>query len=106
MPHRRTLGWMWNEDAPLADWRRKSRGLFWTTGKPGSGKSTLAKEIYEQPLYNCPKDTVVISFFFKNGGTFLQRSARGMLRFFLSKILQQSRNAQNNVLFTFRRKGF
>ena len=75
-------------------------------GKPGSGKSTLMKEIHSSIEAVCSKDTIVTPFFFKNSGTFLQKSFEGMLRVFVSRILQQAPNVENASWLAYRRTSF
>ena len=67
------------------EWLTLGKNVYWISGKPGSGKSTLMKYIINDPqtmhfLEQCEQGSRVISFFFSNTGSELQRSATGLLR--------------------------
>lgn len=77
-------------------WLEIGEGVYWISGKPGSGKSTLMKYIVEEPrtaeyLSSWKRGTelIILTFFFKDLGTLLQKSATGLLR---SIIWQITRN--------------
>ncbi|KAL8915858.1 MAG: hypothetical protein Q9208_008820 [Pyrenodesmia sp. 3 TL-2023] len=68
-------------------WLEAGKGVYWISGKPGAGKSTLMKYIVDEPRtaqylseWEWDTDLVVVSFFSKNLGTELQKSAVGLLR--------------------------
>ncbi|KAL8869683.1 MAG: hypothetical protein Q9174_004086 [Haloplaca sp. 1 TL-2023] len=66
-------------------WLTLGKNIYWISGKPGSGKSTLMKYIINDPqtmhfLEQWEGGSRVISFFFWNTGSELQRSATGLLR--------------------------
>ncbi|KAI4260499.1 MAG: hypothetical protein L6R42_004020, partial [Xanthoria sp. 1 TBL-2021] len=68
-------------------WLEAGKAVYWISGKPGSGKSTLMKYIVEEPrtaeyLGEWERDTeiIIVTFFFKDLGTELQKSVTGLLR--------------------------
>ncbi|KAL9027675.1 MAG: hypothetical protein Q9196_003840 [Gyalolechia fulgens] len=78
------------------DWLENDEDAYWISGKPGSGKSTLMKYIVNadltlQLLSSWKKDTdlLVVSFFFWEAGTALQKSCTGLLRSLLFQIATQ-----------------
>ncbi|GIJ98169.1 hypothetical protein Aspvir_000284 [Aspergillus viridinutans] len=81
-----TCGWLL-QDPAFVQWKGEKNGLLWLTGKPGSGKSTLLK-------YALIKETqgdIVLSFFFYDRGSELQRTPRGVYQTFLHQLLLQNR---------------
>lgn len=77
-------------------WLETDDGVYWISGKPGSGKSTLMKYIANNEttsnlLGNWDENTdlLVVSFFFWNAGTALQKSYTGLLRSLLFQIATQ-----------------
>ena len=64
------------------------------------------KEIHSSIETSSSRDTIVIPFFFKNSGKFLQKSMNGMLRVFVAKILQHAPDIQNAVLLAYQRMSF
>jgi ankyrin repeat protein len=75
------------QDPAFVDWKREKNGLLWLTGKPGSGKSTLLKYALRKET----KGDIVLSFFFYERGTELQRTPRGVYQTFLHQLLLQNR---------------
>ncbi|KAL8907653.1 MAG: hypothetical protein Q9171_005769 [Xanthocarpia ochracea] len=80
----------------FGDWLKDGKDNYWVSGKPGSGKSTLMKYIVGEPrtaqyLSEWKQTThlIVVTFFFKNLGTHLQKSATGLLRSLILQITQQ-----------------
>lgn len=79
------------------EWLEVSNGTYWVFGKPGSGKSTLMKYIVNEPRtveclsqWERHSDIIVVSFFFSNLGSPLQKGATGLLRSLLFQIVSQS----------------
>ncbi|KAL8940098.1 MAG: hypothetical protein Q9216_003007 [Gyalolechia sp. 2 TL-2023] len=75
------------------NWLENAKGVYWISGKPGSGKSTLMKYIVNadltaQLLSDWEEDTdlLVVSFFFWEAGSVLQKSCTGLLRSLLFQI--------------------
>ncbi|KAL1847972.1 hypothetical protein Daus18300_013775 [Diaporthe australafricana] len=107
--HRQTFKWVLkskndsseNCDRPtrsgaLGRWLRNGEDVFWVSGKPGSGKSTLMKFIVTQPRtfellseWASPKKPVIVSHYFWNGGTPMQRSLHGLLQTLLYEVVRQ-----------------
>lgn len=77
-------------------WLEADNGMYWISGKPGSGKSTLMKYIVKEDLtaqllggWESGTSLIVLSFFFWNAGTTLQKSYEGLLRSLLHQIAEQ-----------------
>ncbi|KAK0914397.1 hypothetical protein LTR02_001782 [Friedmanniomyces endolithicus] len=77
-------------------WLQHGRGIFWICGKAGSGKSTVMNFLSERlqtdrrfRLETSGLPTTVVSYFFWNAGTELQRSQEGLLRSLLFQILRE-----------------
>ncbi|GIJ89201.1 hypothetical protein Asppvi_008131 [Aspergillus pseudoviridinutans] len=81
-----TCGWLL-QDPAFVQWKGDKNGLLWLTGKPGSGKSTLLK----YALANETQEEIVLSFFFYDRGSELQRTPPGLYRTFLHQLLLQNR---------------
>lgn len=80
------------------EWLRTEEGIFYCSGKAGSGKSTLMKFLAsdgrtrdELSFWSTSKGKtlILVSFFFWNSGTPLQRSLEGLYRGILWEILRQ-----------------
>ena len=79
----------------FVDWLRSDRDLYWIQGKLGSGKSSLMSFLSEEPrtLENAfasqqySGQKVLVTFFFWNAGSVLQKSAEGLLRSFVYQLL-------------------
>ncbi|KAK7721430.1 hypothetical protein SLS63_009544 [Diaporthe eres] len=74
----------------------RGRGIFWVSGKPGSGKSTLLKFITDEPRthellseWANPRSAILISHFFWNAGTSMQKSLHGLLQSLLYDMFRQ-----------------
>ncbi|KAL8731258.1 MAG: hypothetical protein Q9181_004345, partial [Wetmoreana brouardii] len=87
------------------DWLVAEKGAYWITGKPGSGKSTLMKYIIDEPRtgeylseWEPDSELIVISFFFWNPGTELQKSATGLLRSLLYQTVTQLPDMLDSIL--------
>ena len=94
--HRETFGWIFLENHPsrFAEWLSGDGEFYWISGNAGSGKSTLVKAIVESPeTRRClavwagkwPLD--IVSYFFWNSGTVLQRSLQGLLQSIICQLL-------------------
>ncbi|KDN67254.1 hypothetical protein CSUB01_10266 [Colletotrichum sublineola] len=78
------------------DWLRNDSGIYWVSGKAGSGKSTLMKflgtdERTRQPLldWGVGSRLLILSFYFWNAGTPLQKSLEGLFRSIISQALKE-----------------
>ncbi|KAK0343884.1 hypothetical protein LTR02_016097 [Friedmanniomyces endolithicus] len=93
----KTGHWIFDpQRTPFEPWLQHGHGIFWICGKPGSGKSTLMSFLSEQlqtdqrsRLETSGLPVIVVSFFFWNAGTELQRSQEGLLRSLLFQILRE-----------------
>ena len=86
-------------------WAAHDQGLLWIKGKPGSGKSTLLRyaldNVEKAPSFR--DEDLVLSFFFYNLGTELQKTLLGFLRSLLYQILDRVPNAVFNVVNSFQK---
>jgi hypothetical protein len=101
--HEETFRWALEENnntssswPSLYDWLREGQGVYWVSGKAGSGKSTLMKFLHQDPrlqealkLWAGNAQLYIVSFYFWNPGTDLQRSQEGLFRSLLYQILEQ-----------------
>lgn len=101
--HRNTFDWILQEDSfkhtswpDLGKWLQKDTGIYWISGKAGSGKSTLMKFLQEDmrlkealKLWAGDSTLLVVSFYFWNAGTDLQKSQEGLFRSLLFQALEQ-----------------
>ncbi|KAL8960997.1 MAG: hypothetical protein Q9193_002384 [Seirophora villosa] len=78
------------------DWLETGNGAYWISGKPGSGKSTLMNHIVNEDAtrqlldrWKQGTELLIVSFFFWNAGTTLQKSCTGLLRSLLYQIARQ-----------------
>jgi hypothetical protein len=97
----RTYQWIYRDPAEhhkpwdsFVDWLESGRGCYWINGKAGSGKSTLMKYVIADPRthmalskWAMESELLILSFFFWNAGTALQKSQAGVLRSLLFKFL-------------------
>lgn len=85
-----TLEWIW--EGQFRDWVNQGNGVFYISGKPGSGKSTLMKQILQRLLEqnDIHGRDLVISFFFSDRGTTLEKTREGFLRTLVVYILQHT----------------
>jgi len=106
--HPETFRWILEDDkhharplplSPLLPWLQKGEGCYWVSGKAGSGKSTLMKFLgssdkVEKALLTWAgsNQLIMASFYFWRGGTNLQKSQEGLLRWLLLTILSQRRD--------------
>jgi ankyrin repeat protein len=86
LPHAKTCSWFLKTREYL-DWRKadKHHSFLWVKGKPGAGKSTLMKYAFD---HFKAKPLEKLSFFFHARGVGLERTASGMYRTLLIKLLQ------------------
>lgn len=103
--HRGTFEWIYSEPPSGAtgatwsnfrSWLRNDSGIYWVSGKAGSGKSTLMKLLgtdrrtYDSLLgWGAGGRVLVLSFYFWNPGTPLQKSLEGLFRSILLQVLQE-----------------
>ncbi|KAK2022108.1 hypothetical protein LX32DRAFT_630495 [Colletotrichum zoysiae] len=78
------------------NWLRNDSGIYWISGKAGSGKSTLMKfistdERTRQPLldWGVGCRLLILSFYFWDVGTRLQKSLEGLFRSIISQALKE-----------------
>ncbi|KAK1072797.1 hypothetical protein LTR74_002312 [Friedmanniomyces endolithicus] len=89
--------WIFDPRKAFFDWwLQHGHGIFWVCGKAGSGKSTLMKflskelrTVHGSRLKTSEMPVTVVSFFFWNAGTELQRSQEGLLQSLLFQILRK-----------------
>lgn len=103
--HRGTFEWIYSEPpsgatgatwSDFRSWLRNDAGIYWVSGKAGSGKSTLMKLLgtdgrtYDSLLgWGAGGRLLVLSFYFWNPGTPLQKSLEGLFRSILLQVLQE-----------------
>lgn len=86
-----TFHWLFDpEVVSFSDWLatnvEQAQPFYWIQGKPGSGKSTLMKFAMNDPRMSCllcgepDLPWTVVSFFFHDRGSSIQKSLRGMLQ--------------------------
>ncbi|TKA29670.1 hypothetical protein B0A54_15845 [Friedmanniomyces endolithicus] len=93
----KTGHWMFDpKRTSFEPWLQHGHGIYWICGKPGSGKSTLMRFLSQQlqtdqrfRVETSGLPVTVVSFFFWNTGTELQRSQDGLLRSLLFQILRE-----------------
>lgn len=103
-PHQKTFEWIYetndNKQLPwdsFGTWLREKGGIYWLCGKAGSGKSTLMKFLHRDSrtaelIKQWAGDTqfMVLSFYFWNLGTDLEKSTRGLYQSLLYDALKQN----------------
>lgn len=103
--HEGTYEWIYSEPPSGAtratwsnfhEWLRHDAGIYWVSGKAGSGKSTLMKLLATgERLRNSLLEwaagghLLVLSFYFWNPGTPLQKSLEGLFRSILLQALRE-----------------
>ncbi|SPO04650.1 uncharacterized protein DNG_07335 [Cephalotrichum gorgonifer] len=107
-PANSTCEWLLRHPS-YQDWLENGRGILWILGHPGTGKSTLIKHAIRDSIKNAgghpsADSTTVISFFFYNIGTALQRSPEGLLRSLLHQLLQKFPEQMNDLCNSFDRR--
>ena len=101
IPQEKTFHWIFDEslDGPwnsFIKWLKYfDKDFYWISGKAGSGKSTLMKYIIDsnetkKTLLEQNPNTTIVSFFFWNSGTNMQRSINGMLSSLLHQLLREN----------------
>lgn len=90
----RTFHWIFQSD--LSRWLEAGSGVFWVNGRAGSGKSTLMKFLADNPVtsraltnWSKPKEATIVSHYFWNAGTQIQRSQNGLLQSLLYEIFKK-----------------
>lgn len=102
--HKGTFEWIYSEPPSGAtgsawsnfhNWLRDESGIYWVSGKAGSGKSTLMKLLATDDRtrdsllkWGTGGRLLVLSFYFWNPGTPLQKSLEGLFRSILLQSLQ------------------
>jgi hypothetical protein len=109
--HQRTFSWIFYDQqgdsqinpsqghrpwSNFVKWLREDGGVYWINGKAGSGKSTLMRFIVQNREtqlhlrhWAMDSDLQVLSFYFWNGGSELQRTRKGLLQSLLFDILRE-----------------
>lgn len=101
--HHTTFQWVLQENhssnttwPDLHAWLRDGQGIYWLSGKAGSGKSTLMKYLHQAPALRATLESwaggaplMILSFYFWNAGSDLQKSQEGLLRSLVSQVLDQ-----------------
>src|ERR1700733_5344117 len=103
-PYQGTFGWLFDPSVRFEAWLcgllpRESKNspnnsIFWIQGKPGSGKSTLMKYALNhsktlQHLWSAiPEPWTLISFFFHDRGSTIQKTVNGLLQEILFQLLK------------------
>jgi hypothetical protein len=94
---RGTLDWLFSDQVSFSSWLQDSQPtaspLYWISGKPGSGKSTIMKyamnhERTSQLLQlSSPANWSILSFFFHDRGSDIQKSIHGLMEELLYQLL-------------------
>lgn len=103
--HMGTFEWIYSEPpsgatgvtwSSLQNWLCNGAGIYWVSGKAGSGKSTLMKLLATDERtrdallgWGAGGRLLVLSFYFWNPGTPLQKSLEGLFRSIILHALQQ-----------------
>ncbi|KAL3296176.1 small s protein [Colletotrichum asianum] len=103
--HKGTFEWIYSEPrsgatkatwANFQSWLQHDSGIYWVSGKAGSGKSTLMKMVSNDERtrhhlldWSADGRLLVLSFYFWNPGTPLQKSLEGLLRSIISQALKE-----------------
>jgi hypothetical protein len=79
----------------FVEWLEKGAGVYWINGKAGSGKSTLmnyvatdSRSMDSLRVWGQASQVLILTFFFWNAGTNLQKSSLGLLRSLLHQLLR------------------
>lgn len=100
--HHKTFQWIYQDPTAsgkpwsnFVNWLQRDHGIYWINGKAGSGKSTLMRDIVDNrkkldsiKVWSGGVPTKIVSFFFWNSGTTLQRSQIGLFRSLLYEALE------------------
>jgi hypothetical protein len=90
-PHSQTFEWIFDGDSDrlwdsFKQFLETPSSIYWVNGKAGSGKSSLMKYICEHDrcqqmldVWSAPKSTLILSWYFWNSGTEIQKSLKGAL---------------------------
>ena len=101
--HKSTYLWIFQaaEDSALRwsdfnQWLRSGNGVYWISGKAGSGKSTLMRYVCDSgrtrpylKAWSAPMQCMMVTYFFWNPGTEMQKTFVGLYRSLLHQILSQ-----------------
>lgn len=96
-----TFRWIFDESlkgpwSSFLHWLKSvDKDFYWMSGKAGSGKSTLMKYVIDNDetkkiLLERNPNTAIVSFFFWNSGSNMQRSIAGMLLSLLYQLLREN----------------
>ncbi|KAK2613202.1 hypothetical protein N8I77_000129 [Diaporthe amygdali] len=95
-------GCLWDD---FSHWLQSGSGIYWVSGKAGSGKSTLIKHLYSHPdvpsllsQWSGDNKCILISYFFYNLGTPMQKSQEGLLMAILHQALSAHQNLTSLML--------
>ncbi|KAF4429741.1 hypothetical protein CGCF415_v002345 [Colletotrichum fructicola] len=103
--HKGTFEWIYRQPPTGAnkatwtnfrEWMQHGSGIYWISGKAGSGKSTLMKLLRTDARtrsslrdWGASSRLLVLSFYFWNPGTPLQKSLEGLLRSVVFQALEE-----------------
>ncbi|KAH0427707.1 small s protein [Colletotrichum camelliae] len=103
--HKGTFEWIYSEPrtgatkatwANFQSWLQHDSGIYWVSGKAGSGKFTLMKMLSRDERtghylldWSAGSRLLMLSFYFWNPGTPLQKSLEGLLRSIISQALNE-----------------
>ena len=109
-----TFRWLFAPDVEFQDWlcaaQQNKLPIFWIQGKPGSGKSTLMKyalghqrtrELLERAA---PGPWTIVSYFFHERGSRIQKSTDGLLQELLYSLLHANGDLIQFVIPAWMRK--
>ena len=96
--HPRTFEWMLEDSSTgFREWLQCQNGIYWISGKAGSGKSTLMKflsdhrsvKYYLHEWAGPDADIFLISWFFWNAGSPMQKSKQGLFQSLLFQVMRR-----------------
>ncbi|KAM6516688.1 hypothetical protein FALCPG4_014862 [Fusarium falciforme] len=100
-----TCEWLLRHET-YTSWASCDRGLLWIKGKPGSGKSTLLRHVLNNVMAipNIRESALILSFFFHDRGTELQRTPFGLFRSLLHQLLRHVPEALTDFVAAFQQR--
>ena len=109
--HLQTFEWIFDDSGQavypwynFVEWLKGKSSLYWVNGKAGSGKSTLMNFICADErtkthlLQWRSEDPIILTFFFWNAGSTLQKSSSGLLRSLLYQLLHHDKRLIPTIL--------
>jgi hypothetical protein len=109
--HLQTFEWIFDNSGQavypwynFVEWLKGKSSLYWVNGKAGSGKSTLMNFICTDErtkthlLQWRSEDPIILTFFFWNAGSTLQKSSSGLLRSLLYQLLRHDERLVPTIL--------